>query len=75
MASAAEAETSAIFLNGQQYVPIRTALTEMGHPQPPTPINTESATSHGILTGNMRRKRSKAFDMRFHWMRCRIKQN
>ena len=47
----------------------------MVHPQPPTPIKTDSATSYGILTGNMRRKRSKAFDMRSHWMRCCIKQN
>ena len=75
MASAAEAETGAIFLNGQQAVPVRTSFSEMGHPQPPTLMNTDSATSHSILAGNMRRKRSKAFDMRFHWMRCRIKQN
>ena len=75
MASSAEAETGAILLNGQQAIPIRTALTNMGHPQPPTPIKTNSATSYGILTVNMSRKRSKVFDMRFHWMRCRIKQN
>ena len=75
MDSAAETETGAIFLNGQQAVPILTALIEMGHPQLPTPIKTESATSHGILTSNMCRKRSKDFDMRFYWMRCRIKQN
>ena len=66
MASAAESETGAISLNDQQSVPIRTALIEMGHLQPPIPIKTDSATSYGILTGNMRRKRSKAFDMRFH---------
>ena len=75
MASAAESETGAIFLNGQQAVPIRTNLTNMGHPQPPTPIKTDSASSYGIPTGNMRQKRYKAFDMRFHWIRCRIKQN
>ena len=75
MASSAEAETGAVLLNGQQAVPIRTALTEMGHPQPPTPIKTDRATSYGIITGNMRRKHSKAFDMRFHLMHCRIKKN
>ena len=37
-------------------------------------MKTDSATSHGILTGNMRRKKSKAFDMRFHWMKDRILQ-
>ena len=75
MASVAEAETGAIFLNDQQTVPIRTALTEMCHPQTPTPIKTDSVTSYGILLGKMRRKRSKAFDMQLHWMRCHIKQN
>ena len=64
MASAAEAETGSIFLNGQQAVPICTALIDMGHPQPPNPIKTDSATFYGILTGNMNQKRSKAFDMR-----------
>ena len=73
MDSAAEAETGAIFLNGQQAVPICTSLIKMGHLQPPTPIKTNSATSYSILAGKMRWKRSKAFDMRFHWMRCRIK--
>ena len=73
MASAAEAETGAISLNGHQAVPIRTALVEMGHPRPPTPIKTDSATSYGILAGNMHWKRSKAFDMPFHWMRFCIK--
>ena len=75
MVSTAEAETGAIFLNSQQAVPICTALTEMVHPQPPTPIKTDSATSYGILTGTMRRKCSKSFDMRFHWMRCCINKN
>ena len=75
MASTTEAKTGSIFLNGQQAVPIRTALIEMGHPQPPALIKTNSATSYGIITGNMCRKRYKPFDMRFHWMHCHIKQN
>ena len=75
MASASKAKTGAIFLNGQQDVPIRTDLVKMGHPQPPTPIKTDSATSYGILTVNMRRKRSKDFDRPFHEMRCRINKN
>ena len=54
------------FLNGQQSVPIRTSLIEMGHPHPPTTIKIDSATSYVIITHNMRRKRSKSFYMRFH---------
>ena len=38
MASAAKTETGVIFLYVQQDVPIRTALIEMVHPQPHTPI-------------------------------------
>ena len=56
MASSAEAETGAIFLNGHQAILVRTALIKMGHPQPPTPIKTDSATSYSILTGNMPEK-------------------
>ena len=67
MASVVETETGAILLNCQQTVPIYTALTEMGHPQLPNPIKTDSATSYGILTGNMRRTCTKAVDMRFHY--------
>ena len=74
MAYAAEAETDANFLNIQQAVPICTTLLEMGHPQPPTPIKTNIKTSHIILTGNMLRKHSKSFDIRFNWMWCCIKQ-
>ena len=48
MASAAEAELGAIFVNGQDAVPIRTTLDEMNHPQPPTPIQVDNATAVGI---------------------------
>ena len=47
----------------------------MVHPQPPTPIKTDSVTSYIILTGKIHQKRSKDFDLHFLWMRCRIKQN
>ena len=41
MSSAAEAELGAIFITAKELVPIRQALTDMGWPQPPTPIQTE----------------------------------
>ena len=37
MGSAAEAEIASSYTNGQEAIPIRTTLKEMGHPQPPTP--------------------------------------
>ena len=75
-ASASEAETGSLFLNAQEAVPIITALTEMGHPQPSTgtPLETDNATATGILRAQVRMKRSKAFDMRYHWLKDRIAQ-
>jgi Reverse transcriptase (RNA-dependent DNA polymerase). len=75
MAAASEAELGAAFINAQKAVPIRQALIDMGHPQPPTPLKTDNSTAHGILTSLVRQKRSKAFDMRFYWPKDRIKQN
>lgn len=75
MGSAAEAETTTAHMNAQQAVPIRTMLIELGHPQPPTPLKTNNSTANGILNSNIKQKRSKAFDMRFHWLRDRIKQH
>ena len=49
-------------------------LEEMGHPQPPNPLITDSNTAHGLTTGAMIPKRSKAVDMRFHWLKCREAQ-
>ena len=75
-ASASEAETGALFLNAQAAVPLLTTLLEMGHPQPPTgtPLETDSATAVGILRSTVRMKRSKAFDMRYHWLGDRAQQ-
>jgi hypothetical protein len=75
-ASASEAETGALFLNAQEAVPMITALQEMGHPQPVggTPLETDNATAHGILHAQVRMRKSKAFDMRYHWLKDRIAQ-
>ena len=62
-------------MNAQEAIPIRQCLEDLGHPQGPTPINTDNATAHGIVNNTMKQKRSKAMDMRFYWMRDRIGQN
>ena len=74
MTSAAEAETQTVYHNGKVAIPIRTTLLELGHPQPPTPIKTDNSTACGILNASMRKKRSKAFDMKIHFMIDRIQQ-
>jgi hypothetical protein len=75
-ASAAEAEIGSLFLNAHDAVPLRTALEEMGHKQPDsgTPLETDNSTAHGILHATVRLKRSKAFDMRYHWLQDRVAQ-
>ncbi len=74
VASAAEAETGGTFMNGKEAAPIRVTLEEMGHPQGSTRITTDNLTAKGILTREMRQKLSKAYDMRFYWIRDRIQQ-
>jgi hypothetical protein len=72
--SAAKAEIGAGYLNGQVAVPIITTLTELGHPQPPTPMQVDNTTAEGFANGTMKQKKSKAMDMRWHWLKCRARQ-
>ena len=74
MSSAAEAEVGALFYNGQEAVPIRVTLEELGHPQPPTPMQTDNSTASGFANDTIKQKRSKAMDMRFYWIRDRVRQ-
>ena len=74
MSSAAEAELGALYINAKEAVYIRTILEELGHPQPPTPIQTDNSTAEGIINSKVQPKRTKAMDMRFHWLRDRETQ-
>jgi hypothetical protein len=74
VSSAAEAELAALFHNGKEACPIRICLEELGHPQPPTPLKTDNSTASGISNDTVKQKRSKAIDMRFYWIRDRVRQ-
>ncbi|KAL7476354.1 hypothetical protein ACHAW6_002224, partial [Cyclotella cf. meneghiniana] len=75
MASASESELAALFYGCKEAIPLRTALEEMGHPQPgPTPVTTDNATAVGLTTKKMIPRASKAMDMRFQWLKCRRAQ-
>ncbi len=69
MSSAAEAEIGALYINARKGVEIRNILKEMGHMQPPTPVQTDNLTAEGIVNLRVQPKRTKAMDMRFHWLR------
>ena len=75
MSSAAEAKLGALYINAREAVPQRQLLEEMGHPQPPTPMQTDNSTALGVVTSNIQPRQTKAMDMRFHWLRCREVQN
>ena len=74
MASATEAEVGALFHNAQDACMLRLALKFLDHPQPPTPIQTDNACAEGIINDTVKQKRSKAIDMRFYWVRDRVRQ-
>jgi hypothetical protein len=74
LSSAAEAELGGLFHNGKDAVPERITLQELGHAQPPTPMVTDNSTATGIANDSVKQKRSKAMDMRFYWIRDRVRQ-
>ena len=74
MVSAVEAESGALFLDGQEAMALRDCLEAMGHPQPAAPMKTDNGTVNGMVNNTMKQKRSKAIDMRFHWLQDRTNQ-
>ena len=54
MGSATEAKIGAAYINGQEAVPIRTLLLELGHPQPATPIQFDNSTSDGFANDTIK---------------------
>jgi hypothetical protein len=75
VSSAAEAELGALFHNGKEAAWLRTTLDDMGHPQTATPMQTDNSCAAGIANGTVKQRRSKAIDMRFYWVRDRVRQN
>jgi hypothetical protein len=74
VASVAESEVGACFHNAQSGAPLRVTLTELGHTQPPTLLRTDNSTAYGIVNETIKQKRSKAMDMRYHWLTARVRQ-
>lgn len=72
--SAAEAEYAALYINGGTAAGHRTTLTDMGHAQPPTIIQCDNSCATGIANGAAKQRKSKAIDMRYHWIRDRVRQ-
>ena len=69
VSSSAEAEVAGIFHNATMAIPIRHILQTLNHPQPATPLKTDNSTAAGFVYDNIHQKRSKSWDMRYHWLR------
>ncbi len=63
---------AALFAGAQQAASLRTILSDLGYAQHPTIIMCDNTCAIGIATDSIKQKRSKAIDMRFHWVRDRV---
>jgi hypothetical protein len=68
MSSAVEKELGALFINAKTTISLHHTLKELGHPKPPTPMQTDNKTANDLLTNKIMPKALKVMDMRFHWL-------
>ena len=78
-ASICEAEYASAFLLAQLAMPFRVQLKDLGYPQDIFPngstlLTTDNQCAEGIATNSTKLKRSRAMDMRYHWLRDRVSQ-
>ena len=75
MSAASEAEAAALFTNMKEGVIQRIALEEMQWPQPPTPITVDNSMAAGQARDTIKANKSRAMDMRLHWIQDRAQQH
>ena len=66
--SAAEAETAGLFYNCQTAIDLRNMLSALGHKQASTPVKTDSSTAASFVKNLIKQRRSKSWDVRYHWL-------
>ena len=69
MSFTAEAETCGTLNKGGKAIEIQPALITLYHKQPSTTLKTENSTTEGFVNSGMKPKRSKTWDMKWHWLR------
>ena len=75
ISSDTEAELMGLYIMARKAVYIRIILEELGHKQPPTPQQTDNTIAEAIINGKIQPKKTKAMDIRFHWLRdCECQQ-
>jgi hypothetical protein len=58
MSLAAKAEIGAVFINAKEGAVLHTTLEEVGHPQPPTPMETDNTTATGYSNGKIKQNKN-----------------
>ena len=71
MTSAMEAKLAALYMMAQEAVYIRIIIKELGHKQPPIPLQTDSTMAEVVINGKIQPKQIKWMDMQFHWLQDR----
>jgi hypothetical protein len=74
VASAAESELGALFMNIKDGIILRLILAELGHKQPPTPVHCDNKTATGIANDTVKKQRSRSMEMRFFWICDQVKR-
>ena len=74
VSSDTEAEYAGYFINAKDGEVERTTLNDMGYPQETTYIQGGNDLAIKIAHDKVKQKQSRAMDMRFHWIRDRIRQ-
>jgi hypothetical protein len=75
VSSVAEAEYGAAYRAGRHAVWFRIIAAALGFKQDgPTIIYVDNTTAVGLANNTLKIARTKAIDMRFHWLRDRVRQ-
>ena len=78
VSSVCEGEYATAFMMAQLAMPLRVQLKDLGYKQDMFPngstlLTTDNLCAEGIANNSMKLKRSRAMDMRYHWLRDRVK--
>ena len=72
--SACEGEYGAAYMVARHTVWIRAIARALGHPQDPTHLYCDNTCAVGLAGDTLKTAKTKAIDLRFHWLRDRVRQ-
>jgi hypothetical protein len=72
--AAAETEYASSYMAAQLGEHVRRIMIDLGYPQKPTDIVYDNTIAGKMANKTCKLRRSRAIDMRFHWLRDRVEQ-